>query len=757
MHQTIYAPRPFELRLRLLLLLLTLLVPVLPAVPLPQLETLMPAAAPAPALERARLPLVFLPAENGAFEAKTPVGAYTFAEGAVGVSLPGAELRLEFLGADAAPRGAAPLPGAVHRYKGQDPEAWQENVRMYGGVTYPALYPGVTLRYEGQSGLLKGTYTVAPGADPAAIRWSYAGAQSVTVDEATGDLRIAAAGGEALTERAPVAWQVVDGASVPVDARYVVDGAGAVRFALGAYNPALELIIDPEIVIGAYLGGREVDTAYEMALDAQGNIYMAGATFSTDFNSATGEQMGGEDVVIAKLDPTASRVLYAVYLGGVHGEEALAMAVTPAGEAWVTVSSDSVDDFPLLHAQHAQPGYSQPGLLVKLNTAGQLVYSSWLKLSFYNFTTEHNVALDAQGNAYVVGDSWDWDAEEHPGRLGLRKFSPDGRTVLMSADLGSSGADSAAFTIAVGGNGRIYIGGRTDDRWQDWPVTDGAYQTLCGGKLHAENPDWSSCGEDGFVMVVSPQGAILHSTFLGGDGSDTVQDLALAPNGDVIVVGGTHSKQFPSRNAYKDGCPSGIYSGTDSCNSREMFVTRLTSDLSSLVFSTYLGGRDRSAMEDAIAVAVDGSGNAHVLGHTNANDFPLVQAIDSSFGNGICGGFSLRPCYDATLSVFSPTGSLASSTYLGGGNEEWARSIELYNGRTYVMGTTESFDLPVTSGAVQESLGIEDDFFLMVIGEPGQTPDPTPGPTPDPNPSPSPSPSPDPSQPNRVYLPAVQR
>src|SRR5205085_4765703 len=113
--------------------------------------------------------------------------------------------------------GGEGLPGKVNYFLGNDRSKWHTDVPTYSGVVYRELYPGVDLSYEGTGGSLKGTYTIAPGADPGRIRWRYEGAEKVWVDE-KGSLQIRLAGaaggvgaseGVTVTEQVPVAWQEI--------------------------------------------------------------------------------------------------------------------------------------------------------------------------------------------------------------------------------------------------------------------------------------------------------------------------------------------------------------------------------------------------------------------------------------------------------------------------------------------------------------------------------------------------------------------
>ena len=92
---------------------------------------------------------------------------------------------------------------------------------------------------------------------------------------AGGDLVLTADSGE-LRQRAPVAYQDIDGVRVSVDAHYVVEAANRVRVALGEYDPAYPLVIDPVLSYAGYLGGSGVDEGQAIAVDLAGNTYVAG-------------------------------------------------------------------------------------------------------------------------------------------------------------------------------------------------------------------------------------------------------------------------------------------------------------------------------------------------------------------------------------------------------------------------------------------------------------------------------------------------
>ncbi|NJM08011.1 hypothetical protein HC891_20190 [Candidatus Gracilibacteria bacterium] len=257
-----------------------------------------------------------------------------------GIMLPSSLVDMRFEGANANPviTGTDRLPGMTHYFLGNDITQWRSNVPNYGKIVYQQLYPGIDLVYEGVDGTIKGTYYVAPGVDPAQIRWRYSGgapqvdgegrlqvALSATVDttdfedeltpvlpdtvsvDGIGDVSTAASKARpasttvpiTITEDTPVAWQIIDGAQVPVQAQYAVQADGSVQFALASYDPQQELVIDPSIVYSTPFGGDSDDWANDIAVDSSGAMYVVGWTRSS-----------------VLIGPNTTRALPAMPMGG---------------------------------------------------------------------------------------------------------------------------------------------------------------------------------------------------------------------------------------------------------------------------------------------------------------------------------------------------------------------------------------------------------------------------------------------------------
>ncbi|MBN2491390.1 MAG: SBBP repeat-containing protein, partial [Planctomycetes bacterium] len=196
-------------------------------------------------------------------------------------------VKLDFLGAnpDVLPRGDDRQAAVFSYFKGPK-EDWKAGLPTFSKVIYPDLWPGIDLVYSGTVNQLKYEFVVAPGADPAQIRLRYRGAESVAVTDA-GALRVTTPAAS-FEDAAPVAWQEIDGERVPVEIAYRLDAEAAgddaeFGFALGAYDPAHPLVLDPAVLLYCgYLGGSGNDNAQGIAVDAAGNAYLTGSTTSTE-------------------------------------------------------------------------------------------------------------------------------------------------------------------------------------------------------------------------------------------------------------------------------------------------------------------------------------------------------------------------------------------------------------------------------------------------------------------------------------------
>jgi hypothetical protein len=253
---------------------------------------------------------------------------------------------------------------------------------------------------------------------------------------------------------------------------------------------------------------------------------------------------------------------------------------------------------------------------------------------------------------------------------------------------GGQNGDDLSNAVAVNASGYLYLTGSTDS--SNFPTKPGSFQTV------------KSSGTDAFVMSMFSTGSGLRfSTFIGGSSTDVAYDLVLDSASNICVVGTTLSPDFPVTSSALDSTHNG---------NLDIFVLKLRSDGSALMFSTYVGG---SSSDTGSAIAVDSSGELFVAGSTFSSNFPVVYAIDStSNGNE-----------DAVVFKLSPDGKTMSyATFLGGSEQDRATSISIApDYGVFIAGTTRSSDFPVVSGGADVSHNGGSDAFLVRFNAKGDS------------------------------------
>jgi hypothetical protein len=191
-------------------------------------------------------------------------------------------------------------------------------------------------------------------------------------------------------------------------------------------------------------------------------------------------------------------------------------------------------------------------------------------------------------------------------------------------------------------------------------------------------------------LVIDP--VLSYSTYLGGSGKDEANAIAIDAAGGAYVAGTTASADFPVANALQTKINRTFPSETDA------FITKLSPDGTSLVYSTFLGG---TRGEIASAIAVDTQGNVYVGGETKSSDFPVTKGALQTVSSGGTDGS------DGFLAKIDTTGStLIYSTYFGGNGNDMITALALdASADAYLTGVTGSADLSTTSGVVQTSIG----------------------------------------------------
>ena len=313
-----------------------------------------------------------------------------------------------------------------------------------------------------------------------------------------------------------------------------------------------------------------------------------------------------------------------------------------------------------------------------------LIYSTFLGGSIGD--AGNSIAVDSSGYAYITGytNSADFPVTASTyqttrksvsrSNAFVTKLGADGTSLVYSTYLGGS-VYEAGNCITIDSSGNAYVTGETDST--DFPVTAGVYQSQNHG------------GATTFVTKLNPTGtALVFSTYLGGSSSEAGNGIAVDSSGFPYITGFTTSIDFPAT--------AGAFQRSNkSSNSTNAFVTKLKTDGSGYIYSTYLGG---SVYEVANGIVVDSSGSAYITGYTASTDFPITpgafQGSNQSSGRA-----------NAFVTKLSASGGLLTySTYLGGSGYESGNSIAIdSSGNAYVTGYTGSTNFPTTSSAYQRT------------------------------------------------------
>ena len=603
-------------------------------------------------------------------------------------------LRTTLLGGHAAAKltGVERLITTTNYFIGRDPRKWKTNVPNYAKVKYSGVYPGVDLVFYGNKNLLEYDFTVSPGTDPRVIALGFEGITAVRVDE-KGDLILHTDAGE-VRQSKPVVYQQIDGARQIVPASYLIRGKKQVAFQIGNYDRSKPLVIDPTLAFSTYLGGELSDSGTGIVVDSAGNAYITGNAASTNFPVTPGAfqtdiaAVPEPDAFVTKMNSTGTALIYSTYFGGGTRDSGTDIAVDGAGNAYITGLTDS-GDLPttpgafrttivggdefnafamklnatgtaLVYSTYLGPvagngiavdsagnafiagqatgnypitpgafqtvfGGGSDAFVTKLNSTGTaLIYSTFLGGS--GLDSADDIAIDSAGNAYVAGNA----QAGFPVTAGafqtvfngvsdatVTKLNSTGTALVYSTFLGASGNDGGSG-IAINAAGNAYVTGFTDS--SNFPVTPGAFQTTKGAGL------------DSFVTEVSTAGnSLAYSTYLGGNGTDFGNDIALDSAGNASVVGLTGSTDFPTT---ADAIQSAYGGNIDA------FITRLNAAGTGLVFSTYLGG---SNGDNGISVKVDSAGSIYLTGSTGSGDFPITPgAFQTLFGGGSADAFVIK-------------------------------------------------------------------------------------------------------------------
>ncbi len=595
--------------------------------------------------------------------------------------------------------GLDQLPGKSNYFIGNT-QKWLTNIPHYARVHYQKVYRGVDLVYSANRRQLEYEFIVAAGADPEVIRLGFEDLDRLFLDTQGNLILRSPLNSVEFILNAPIIYQEIDGVRKAITGGYVKKSTRTIGFRVAAYDAERPLVIH----YSAYLGDRSSRVVNDIALDSAGNIYLAGETCLIDFPESSVPYFCSDDdsdfvdAFVTKIEPAREAIVYSTYIRGNAFDSGRSIAVDVEGAAYVTGETSSTDfprgveGFP----RNRSISRSVGTFVTKLDAEGVLVYSSPLEgfggrgiavdaegNAYLTYVTSgsivskvdreghgldystpigfvvNDIAVNADGIAFVTGGDCSGIASSCVARvLGLNS---DGESVYFNRVFEFEGIGNG---ITVDTAGKVYVTGET--RSCEF-LTLNAIQRRCG-RFEENVPNFIEEDEghssDAIVMKLDPRlGRIVYSTYLGGDGDDFGNSIAVDVEGNAYITGTTKTlierasppKDFPTENPWQ----------AENGGEFDVFVAKLNPDGSALDYSTFLGSKDGDASN---AIAVDTIGNSYVVGYTESADLlaadPL-QSIEDSFRRGLRVFVAkLGPSADLSITRAASSDAAVASTAL---------------------------------------------------------------------------------------------
>jgi hypothetical protein len=417
---------------------------------------------------------------------------------------------------------------------------------------------------------------------------------------------------------------------------------------------------DGALLWSTLVGGPNYDRAYGVEVDEQGYVYVAGRAgpgfpvknaFQPDFDGVDNGSYGMQNAFVLKLEPDGSDLVWASYVGVSTLCRDIAIDengdVYIPGGRWNTSKTPPAEWFANAYQKEPPGGIADCGAIKIKSDGSKVLWATWLGGSAQD-NSAASIRVGPDGKVYIGGSTFSPDfpttAGAHDRTYGgqadffVACLTPDGSDLVYGTYLGGPGNEwISTHNLAVDGFGNAYVAVPTSS--PNYPVTEGAFQqTFRGGET-----DW-------VITKLSPSGALLASTLLGGSDSENPDGIYVGSEGRVFITGETQSADFPlTADAYQSQKNAGT----------EAVVVMLSSDLKKLLYATYLGG---GANDNGRSGCLGADGSLYLTGSSDGAGWPAKNAYQNTFAGG-GGNYGNGDCI---LAGFSPVRTIAvdpSETY----------------------------------------------------------------------------------------------
>ncbi len=444
---------------------------------------------------------------------------------------------------------------------------------------------------------------------------------------------------------------------------------------------------------GTYYGGGGGDYSSAISTDEQGNIFMAGATGSTNGIATSGSHQstngGKSDVFLVKFNSAGVRQ-WGTYYGGSDEEEATAISIDSQGNVYMAGKTSSFNAIGTSGSHQSTNGGKSDAFLVKFNSAGVHQWGTYYGGIGDDFASA--ISIDAQGNIYMVGNT---GSDNAIATTGSHQSNIDGTYNPFLVKFNSAGvrqwgtyyggSNTDANSISTDKQGNIYILGYTRFSFANAIATVGSHQASIGGEM------------DAFLVKFNSEGVRQWGTYYGGSDYDFGNAVYADAQGNVFMAGYTQSTNAIST-------PNGHQASYGGDGFYDAFLVKFNG-AGLRQWGTYYGG---IGADIASAISIDVLGNVYMAGFTaNTTAIATDGSHQESFGGGIG---------DAFLVKLNSAGVRQWGTYYGGSNYDDANALATdEQGNIYLAGITKSVNAIATPNSHQPVYVIasSNDGFLV--------------------------------------------
>ncbi|MFO8052313.1 MAG: SBBP repeat-containing protein [Thermoplasmatota archaeon] len=582
------------------------------------------------------------------------------------------------------PKGTNIRTARYSYFSGSDPDDWVKGAASYGSVIYQDVWDDIDIVFSSDGDRSKYDIILHPGSDPDDIIFDLTGHESISIKEddlrigvgdnlyySDKDLYAHYIDGDCEMIRS--SFKILG----PSSYGFSLDGADPERGILidpvitstylGASDDDFIHDMDMDSSGNVYVTGRTVSNNFPTTPGA--------------YDTSLDMTLGHGDVFISKLKSDLTTLIYSTFVGHSYEDTGKAIDIDQSGNAYVAGMTRS-NLFPTTDGAYQSSGTNYNGdvFVLKLNPSGTgLVYSTFVRGTGYE--TVGDIEVDGSGNAIVGGTTESSDFPTVPGCYDtsrgppfdafLFKLSQNGGSLLFSTFLGGNGNDygedvelgssgdvlfalktasdniaapSGAFCRTNTGNydafiarfnsagttlkSATYYGGTDTDELEAMELDEDGNIYICGSTISEDIPlspiayqNKKDEGHDAFVAIFNPNMRnLLSSSYLGGSGNDYARDIELDSSNEILVIGDTHSNDYPITEVNFD----------DQYNNGETFISRFHGNCTELDFSSYWGG---GSSDMASSAEVDSFDRLMVAGYTESgNFFGYSGAYDTTKG-----------------------------------------------------------------------------------------------------------------------------